>query len=44
MVTALDQVRDVLKNHGSGVDLWTAALINAIDTIMVCYEELGIFP
>ena len=30
--------------HGSDVDMRTAAFINAIDKILVCYEELGIFP
>ncbi len=32
------------KSHGSDVDMRTAAFINAIDKIVVCYEELGIFP
>jgi glutamate dehydrogenase (NAD(P)+) len=44
MVNAFHQVRDVQKSHGSDVDLRTAAFINAIDKIVVCYEELGIFP
>lgn len=44
MVNAFHQVRDVQKRHGNHVDLRTAAFINAIDKIVVCYEELGIFP
>ena len=44
MVNAFHQVRDVQKSHGSDVDMRTAAFINAIDKIVVCYEELGIFP
>ncbi len=44
MVNAFHQVRDVQKSHVSDVDMRTAAFINAIDKIVVCYEELGIFP
>jgi len=43
MINAFHQVREVQKQHG-GLDLRTAAFVNSINKIVVCYEELGIFP
>lgn len=44
MVNAFHEVREVQKGNGADLDLRTAAFVNAINKIMVCYEELGIFP
>ena len=44
MIDSFHQVREVQKRHNGDLDLRTAAFINSIDKIMVCYEELGIFP
>jgi glutamate dehydrogenase (NAD(P)+) len=44
MIGSFHQVREVQKRHNGDLDLRTAAFINSIDKIMVCYEELGIFP
>jgi glutamate dehydrogenase (NAD(P)+) len=44
MVTAYRQVREARLARGATLDLRTAAFVNAIDKIAVCYEELGIFP
>jgi glutamate dehydrogenase (NAD(P)+) len=44
MITAYHQIREIWKTR-SGVDnLRTAAFINAIDKVAICYFELGIFP
>ena len=43
MVQAYRQIRETRERHGK-IDLRTAAFVNAIDKIAVCYEELGIFP
>lgn len=42
MITALEQIMTIRSEHG--VDLRTAAFINAIDKIAVSYKQLGIFP
>ena len=42
MITALEQIITLSNEHG--VDLRTAAFINAIDKIAVSYKQLGIFP
>jgi glutamate dehydrogenase (NAD(P)+) len=42
MVQAYRQIRETRLRLET--DLRTAALVNAIDKIAVCYEELGIFP
>ena len=34
----------VYPRNGGDLDLRTAAFVNSIDKIVVCYEELGIFP
>ncbi len=44
MITAYQQIRDIMARHDHGIDLRTAAFINAIDKIALCYEDLGIFP
>jgi glutamate dehydrogenase (NAD(P)+) len=44
MVMAYQQTREIKMQHGEAADLRTAALINAIEKIAVCYEDLGIFP
>ncbi|MGH7699768.1 MAG: Glu/Leu/Phe/Val family dehydrogenase [Gemmatimonadales bacterium] len=43
MVQAYRQLRESRLRDGK-IDLRTAAFVNAIDKIAVCYEELGIFP
>ncbi len=43
MVLAYHEVRETEKRTPEA-DLRTAAYICAIDKIVVCYEELGIFP
>jgi glutamate dehydrogenase (NAD(P)+) len=44
MVQAYRQIRETRSRHGNKIDLRTAAFVNAIDKIALCYEELGIFP
>jgi glutamate dehydrogenase (NAD(P)+) len=44
MVAAYRQLRETRLARKSAIDLRTAAFVNAIDKIAVCYEELGIFP
>jgi glutamate dehydrogenase (NAD(P)+) len=44
MVAAYRQIREARLQHGSTMDLRTAAFIGAIDKIAAAYEELGIFP
>ncbi len=44
MVLAYHQIRSISKRLGKGVDLRTAAFVDAIEKIAVCYQELGIFP
>ncbi len=43
MVTALHRLLEIRNRH-PGIDLRTAAYIDAIDKIALCYEDLGIFP
>lgn len=43
MIVAYHQVRETWKQH-PGIDLRTAAFINAINKIATSYFELGIFP
>ncbi|WP_456425229.1 Glu/Leu/Phe/Val family dehydrogenase [Rhodocaloribacter sp.] len=42
MIDAYGEIRELRKRHG--VDLRTAAFINAIDKVAVSYLEMGIFP
>ena len=44
MINAFHEIRTVQRRHGEDLDLRTASFINAIDKIVLCYEELGIFP
>ncbi len=43
MANAFHQVRETQKRH-AGATLRDAAFINAIDKIVLCYNNLGIFP
>ena len=44
MISAYQQIREI-KNKTKGCpDLRTAAFVNAINKIAICYMELGIFP
>ena len=42
MVTAYHRLRGIRNKHK--IDLRTAAFIDAIDKIALCYQDLGIFP
>ncbi len=44
MVNAYHRLREIRNQHDGKADLRTAAFIDAIDKIAVCYEDLGIFP
>ncbi len=44
MVLAYRQIRAIAKRLGPSVDLRTAAFVDAIEKVAVCYAELGIFP
>ncbi|MEO8074525.1 MAG: Glu/Leu/Phe/Val dehydrogenase dimerization domain-containing protein, partial [Acidobacteriota bacterium] len=44
MVVAYQEIREILKQKKEAGTLRTAAFINAINKIAVCYGELGIFP
>ena len=44
MVTAYHRLRDIRNQHDGKADLRTAAFVDAIDKIAVCYQDLGIFP
>ncbi len=44
MVTAFHHLRQIRAVHGNEIDLRTAAFIDAIDKIAICYQDLGIFP
>ncbi len=44
MVAAYHEIRATQKRLPAGVDLRTAAFVNAIDKIAVAYESLGIWP
>ena len=44
MVTAYHRLRDIKLKHDNQFDLRTAAFIDAIDKIALCYGDLGIFP
>lgn len=44
MITAFQQIREIAKQHKLGMDLRTAAFINAIEKVAVSYNEMGIFP
>lgn len=44
MSVAYNQIREILKQKKEVGTLRTAAFVNAIDKIALCYYELGIFP
>ncbi len=44
MVTSYHRLREVKLKHDNQFDLRTAAFIDAIDKIALCYADLGIFP
>jgi glutamate dehydrogenase (NAD(P)+) len=44
MITAYNQIRETWKQKENIGTLRTAAFINAIDKIALCYFELGVFP
>jgi glutamate dehydrogenase (NAD(P)+) len=44
MVTAYHRLREIKLKHDNKFDLRTAAFIDAIDKIALCYGDLGIFP
>jgi glutamate dehydrogenase (NAD(P)+) len=44
MVTAFHHLREIRAVHGNEIDLRTAAFIDAINKIAICYQDLGIFP
>jgi glutamate dehydrogenase (NAD(P)+) len=43
-VTAYQRLREIRNRHRDHADLRTAAFIDAIDKIALCYADLGIFP
>ncbi len=44
MITAYNNIREVWKTNDKVDNLRTAAFVNAIDKVALCYFELGIFP
>jgi glutamate dehydrogenase (NAD(P)+) len=44
MANAYQAVRDTRMRLGNRADMRTAALVNAIDKIVACYGDMGIFP
>ncbi|MDH3530313.1 MAG: Glu/Leu/Phe/Val dehydrogenase [Acidobacteriota bacterium] len=44
MITSYQQIREIWKSKKGVPNLRTAAFINSIDKIALCYLELGIFP
>jgi glutamate dehydrogenase (NAD(P)+) len=44
MSVAYNQIREILKTNDKVDNLRTAAFVNAIDKVALCYFELGIFP
>ncbi len=44
MITSFQQIREILKQKKEVGTLRTAAFVNAINKIAICYGELGIFP
>ncbi len=44
MVTAYHCIREIKLQKGGGTDLRTAAFVDAINKVALCYQELGIFP
>ncbi len=44
MATGYQEIREIKLRHGKGFDLRTAAFIAAVDKIVLCYQDLGVFP
>ena len=44
MVTAFHNLREIRAVHKNQIDLRTAAFVDAINKIAICYQDLGIFP
>jgi glutamate dehydrogenase (NAD(P)+) len=44
MVEAYHTLREIKMKHDGKIDLRTAAFIDSIDKIALCYADLGIFP
>ncbi|MCH9647108.1 MAG: Glu/Leu/Phe/Val dehydrogenase [Deltaproteobacteria bacterium] len=44
MVTAYHSIREIKLQKGEKADLRTAAFVDAITKVALCYQELGIFP
>jgi len=44
MIRAFHRIRGIQHRYNSNVDLRTASFIDAIDKIVVSYQDLGIFP
>ncbi len=44
MISAYQQIRNILDEHKGKINHRTAAFINAIDKIATSYADLGIFP
>ena len=44
MVKAYQEIREIMKGRGEGIDLRTASMISAIDKIALAYLDRGIFP
>ncbi|MCO6510137.1 MAG: Glu/Leu/Phe/Val dehydrogenase [Aridibacter famidurans] len=44
MISAYQHTREIFKSNPKVENLRTAAFVNAIDKVALCYHELGIFP
>ena len=44
MIVAYNEIRDSWKRDERVGTLRTAAFLNAIDKVALCYRELGVFP
>lgn len=44
MISAYQHTREILQSNPKVENLRTAAFVNAIDKVALCYHELGIFP
>ena len=44
MAVAYNQIRGIWKQNEKVTSLRSAAFVNAIDKVALCYGELGVFP
>jgi len=44
MITAYSQISEIWKSNAEIPNLRTAAFVNAINKVALCYGELGVFP